>query len=106
MSVAGADSKKEWRAGAAGAGGGDARRGPRMGRLAFVLWLVLPFVVVLVLWLLIDRDEGKPDPRAEAIDRALLPGQDPATGRGVDPPPGAAPARGESPDSPGPAAPR
>lgn len=45
---------------------------PRLGRLGLVIWLALPVVIVLLLWLVIDRDRGKPRPD---MSGALGPGQ-------------------------------
>lgn len=53
----------------------------KLGRVGLTVWLLLPFVIVWLLWLSIDRSKGKPDPRLEAIQKAQLPGQDPKTGR-------------------------
>lgn len=45
---------------------------PRLGRLGLVVWLALPVLIVLGLWLAIDRDRGKPRPD---MSGALGPGQ-------------------------------
>lgn len=50
---------------------------PRLGRVGLVVWLALPVVIVLVMWLVIDRDRGKPRPD---MSGALGPGQQAPTG--------------------------
>ncbi len=50
---------------------------PRLGRVGLVIWLVLPVVVVLILWFLMDRSRGQPRPD---MSGALGPGQRAPTG--------------------------
>lgn len=54
---------------------------PRLGKVGFIVWLVLPFVILTALYLSIDRSQGKANPRLAAVQSAQLPGQDVATGR-------------------------
>lgn len=54
---------------------------PRLGKVGFIVWLVLPFVILTALYLSIDRSQGKANPRLAAVQSAQLPGQDAATGR-------------------------
>lgn len=50
---------------------------PRLGRVGLVIWLALPVIIVLAMWLVIDRDRGKPRPD---MSGALGPGQQAPTG--------------------------
>jgi hypothetical protein len=50
---------------------------PRLGRVGLMIWLALPILIVLALWLVIDRDRGKPRPD---MSGALGPGQRAPTG--------------------------
>ena len=56
----------------------------RLGRVGLTVWLLLPVAIVAAMWFSIDRTKGRPDQRREAIERARLPGQDPATGRSIE----------------------
>lgn len=46
-----------------------------MSRLALVIWLTTPLLIVAALWMMMDRSRGKPNLRAQAIAAARLPGQ-------------------------------
>ena len=46
-----------------------------MSRFALVIWLTTPLLIVLALAMMMDRSQGKPNPRLAAIAAARLPGQ-------------------------------
>jgi alpha-glucosidase len=50
-------------------------QGSKMSRFALVIWLTTPLLIVLALAMMMDRSQGKPNPRLAAIAAARLPGQ-------------------------------
>lgn len=46
-----------------------------MSRVALLVWVLSPLLVIGALALMMDRSRGRPDPRLEAINQARLPGQ-------------------------------
>lgn len=63
-------------------------QGPkRLGRIGLLVWLIVPLLIVLGLWLMIDRTQGRPDPSLMRHP----PGEAPTGGAA---PSGAAPAAG------------
>jgi predicted alpha/beta superfamily hydrolase len=51
-------------------------KGPKtMSKAALVIWLTMPLLIVGVLAMMMDRSQGKPNPRIAAIEQARLPGQ-------------------------------
>ncbi len=63
----------------------DAMAGqPRLGRVALLIWLGLPLLIVLGLWFMMDRSRGLPRPD---MSGALGPGQRAPTGGEAPPAP-------------------
>ncbi len=40
----------------------DAQQPRKLGRVGLIIWLAGPFVVIALLYLMVDRSRGKPDP--------------------------------------------